>query len=346
MNGPQPSWRDQLWAPETNVAAPSTFVHGSAIVEPGARIGQGTRVWAFAHVLAGAVIGNDCNICDHTFIENDVSIGDRVTIKCGVQVWDGVSLESDVFVGPNATFTNDLYPRSKRTPREFLRTLVREGASIGANATVSPGITIGRQAMVGAGAVVTHDVPPFAVVTGNPARIQAYVDVVPPVGPAAAVKTNGTTGAPGRDIIESVAPDGGQQFAGGSRLYDLPLILDLRGALSFAELDQPLPFSPRRYFVVFDVPSKEVRGEHAHRRLQQFLVCVRGSCNVVLDDGDTRNEVVLDTPQLGLYVPAMVWTIQYKYSADAMLLVLASDVYQADDYIRDYDEFVRHVRGG
>jgi acetyltransferase-like isoleucine patch superfamily enzyme len=150
------------------------FVHPTALVES-TRIGTGTRIWAFVHILPGAVIGDDCNICDHTFIENDVVIGNRVTIKCGVQLWDGLAIEDDVFVGPNATFTNDHFPRSKRRPPQFLRTLVCRGASIGANATILPGLTIGRRAMVGAGAVVTADVPPGAIVVGNPARIVGCV---------------------------------------------------------------------------------------------------------------------------------------------------------------------------
>jgi acetyltransferase-like isoleucine patch superfamily enzyme len=152
------------------------FVHDRGLVEPGARIGAGTRIWAFAHVLGGAVIGRDCNICDQTFIENDVRIGDRVTIKCGVQIWDGVRLEDDVFVGPNATFTNDLFPRSKEYPEKFTETFVRRGASIGANATILAGRTIGEYAMVGAGAVVTKDVPPYAIVAGNPATVRGFVD--------------------------------------------------------------------------------------------------------------------------------------------------------------------------
>jgi UDP-2-acetamido-3-amino-2,3-dideoxy-glucuronate N-acetyltransferase len=146
------------------------FIHDLASVET-VNIGSGTRIWAFAHILAGAMIGQDVNICDHTFIENDVRVGNRVTIKCGVYLWDGIILEDDVFVGPNATFTNDRYPRSKHYPDKFLETLVKTGASIGANATILPGITIGEYAMVGAGAVVTKDVPPRVLVVGNPARI-------------------------------------------------------------------------------------------------------------------------------------------------------------------------------
>src|ERR1051326_848854 len=139
------------------MSAPAPFFqHPAAIVESKV-IGEGTRVWAFAHILPGAKVGANCNICDHTFLENDVVVGDRVTIKSGVQLWDGITLEDDVFVGPNATFTNDKFPRSRVYHQTFPRTLVRKGASIGANATILPGITIGERAMVGAGAVVTRD---------------------------------------------------------------------------------------------------------------------------------------------------------------------------------------------
>lgn len=135
-------------------------------------IGEGTRIWQFVVVLANAVIGRNCNICAHVFIENDVFIGDNVTIKCGVQVWDGITLHENVMIGPNATFTNDRYPRSQNPDWVPLRTVVKKGATIGANATILPGIIIGEYATVGAGSVVTKNVPPRAVVVGNPARIQ------------------------------------------------------------------------------------------------------------------------------------------------------------------------------
>ena len=126
-------------------------------------------------------------------------------------------------------------------------------------------------------------------------------------------------------------------------LHRLPLISDMRGALTFGEIGQHLPFAIKRYFVVFDVPSREVRGEHAHRDLHEFLICLRGSCSVALDDGHARDEVVLDTPTIGLHVPPLVWRVHYKYTQDAVMLVLASDIYRADDYIRDYDRFIALV---
>jgi acetyltransferase-like isoleucine patch superfamily enzyme len=139
-------------------------------------LGEGTRIWQFVVILPKARIGRDCNICAHCLIENDVIIGDRVTVKSGVQLWDGIELEDDVFVGPNATFTNDPFPRSRHYPESFKKTVVRQGASIGANATLLPGVVIGRKALVGAGAVVTADVPDRAIVAGNPATIINWVE--------------------------------------------------------------------------------------------------------------------------------------------------------------------------
>jgi UDP-2-acetamido-3-amino-2,3-dideoxy-glucuronate N-acetyltransferase len=149
----------------------SYFVHPQALVETDA-IGDGTRVWAFAHVMAGAQIGDHCNICDSVFVESNVVIGNHVTIKNGVSVWDGVSLADGVFVGPNAVFTNDLNPRAavKKGRELFVPTLVEQGASIGANATIVCGTRVGRFAFIGAGAVIIRDVPDFAVMVGNPAR--------------------------------------------------------------------------------------------------------------------------------------------------------------------------------
>ncbi len=299
------------------------FEHPNALCES-TMVGAGTRIWAFAHVLPAAVIGKDCNICDHVFIENDVVVGDRVTVKCGVQLWDGVRLEDDVFIGPNATFTNDIYPRSRQRPPGFAQTVIRAGASVGANATILPGLTVGTKAMVGAGAVVTRSVPPNAVVAGNPAKIVGYVD----------------TADHGRQAkAEPDAEKVRETSVRGVRLHDLHYVQDMRGSLSAGELGTDVPFEAKRYFLVYDVPSVEVRGEHAHLRCAQFLVPVKGSVSVVADDGFNREEFLLDRPTLGLYLPPLTWGIQYRYTRDAVLMVLASEHYDAGDYIRDYDEF-------
>lgn len=152
----------------------SVFIHPLADVQS-VNIGDKTRIWQFTVVLSGASIGEDCNINSNCFIENDVVIGNHVTIKSGVQVWDGVTLENRVFVGPNVTFTNDYVPRSKVYPEKFEHTLIKEGASIGANSTIIAGITIGYYAFIGAGAVVTKDVPAYTVWYGNPAKHKGYI---------------------------------------------------------------------------------------------------------------------------------------------------------------------------
>lgn len=310
-----------------DVSSGSAFYqHPQALVESAA-IGPGTRIWAFAHVLPGAVIGADCNICDHTFVENDVRIGDRVTVKCGVQIWDGITIEDDVFIGPNATFTNDVFPRSKQYPAAFLRTVVKRGASIGANATILPNLTIGEHAMIGAGAVVTRSVPANAILAGNPARIVGYTSAT--VSPEHVPSRSGS--AQPSVLATSVA---------GVTLHRLPMVDDIRGLLSFGETGRHLPFDVKRYFLVYGVSSKEIRGEHAHKTLHQFLICVHGKCHVLADDGTNREEFVLDDPTLAVHLPPMTWGVQYKYSPDAVLLVFASGHYDPADYIRDYTDFL------
>jgi acetyltransferase-like isoleucine patch superfamily enzyme len=155
---------------------PSVFVHPRGLCESDT-VGPRTRIWAFAHVLAGAVVGADCNVCDHAFVETGARVGDRVTIKNGVLLWDRVTVEDDVFLGPGTVFTNDLRPRAaiKRTAEAFLPTTVRRGATIGANATVVCGVTVGRHAFVAAGAVVVGDVADHALVAGNPGRRIGWV---------------------------------------------------------------------------------------------------------------------------------------------------------------------------
>lgn len=306
------------------------FIHELGCCES-STVGSGTRIWAYTHILPGARIGNDCNICDHVFVENDVVIGDRVTVKCGVQLWDGLHIEDDVFIGPNATFSNDPFPRSRKPPEQFATTHIEKGASIGSNATILPGLRIARQAMVGAGAVVTRSVPPFAIVVGNPARIIGYVDG----------KERASTELGGLALDDTGVS---MTNVRGVTLHNLSSVRDLRGNLTAGEFEKDIPFPVKRYFLVYDVPSMETRGEHAHHTCHQFLVCVKGSCSVVTDDGARRQEFKLDRPNLGLHLPSMTWGIQYKYTNDAVLLVFASEHYDSNDYIRDYEEFLSLLR--
>lgn len=298
-------------------------------------VGRGTRIWAFAHILPGARIGRDCNICDHVFIEGDVVLGDRVTVKCGVQLWAGLRVGDDVFIGPNATFTNDPFPRSRRHLARYPTTTLEPGCSVGANATILPGVTIGRGAMVGAGAVVTQSVPPFAIVTGNPARITGYAGAdsrLPrKAAPIARTKDDGIEIRP--TAVRGVA------------LHRLPRHGDMRGDLCVAEhgSGQAVPFVVKRHFLVFNVPSPEVRGQHAHLRCHQMLYCLQGSFRVVVDDGKNRAEFLLDDRRTGLHIPPLTWAVQYRYSPDAVALVLASHPYDPSDYVRDYDDFLRRT---
>jgi UDP-2-acetamido-3-amino-2,3-dideoxy-glucuronate N-acetyltransferase len=298
------------------------FVHPHALCES-ASVGDGTRVCAFAHVLQGARVGAHCELGDHVLVEEAAVIGDRVRIGSGVRVPSGVRIDDDVSVGSNAAFATDRVDATVRSVAGAA--LVCRGARIGANATIVGGVTIGERAAVRAGAVVTRSVPPNAIVEGNPAHITGYVDVI-------------------RGEVAIAAAPAGQAVVAthveGVTLHEMVLVHDMRGDLSAGEFERHVPFAVRRYFMVFDVPSEDVRGEHAHRTCHQFMLCVRGRCRVVVDDGRARAEVELDRPNLGLHLPPMVWGIQYRHSADALLLVFASHYYDPADYIRDYGEFL------
>jgi UDP-2-acetamido-3-amino-2,3-dideoxy-glucuronate N-acetyltransferase len=207
------------------------------------------------------------------------------------------------------------------------RLVVGRESVVGARATVEGAVTIGRYARVEAGTVLLNDVPARAIVGGAPPRITGYV---------------GTTTASTATATVAMGDLGAVR---GARLVALPEIRDVRGALSFGEVGQHLPFTPQRLFVQYAVPSREARGEHAHRDLHQFLLCVHGSVRALVDDGVHRAEVVLDRPSVGLHVPPMVWGGQFAYEPNSVLVVLASAPYDAADYIRDYGEFETLVSG-
>ena len=252
-------------------------------------------------------------------------IGDGCRVASGAVVCAGVVLEDDVVVGPNVVFVESAGPTDEPISR------VERGVRIGANATLYAGITLAAGSLVRPGAVVTRSVPPKAIVDGNPAAIVGYLGT--------------ESSAAASPVFADKRGSAVQQTpVRGVSVHTFPIVPDLRGNLTVGEFTREIPFVPLRYFMVFGVPSKEVRGEHAHRECHQFLICVRGSCAVVADDGTRRVEISLDAPNRGVHLPPMTWATQYKYSADALLLVFASHYYDASDYIRAYTEFAALIR--
>lgn len=205
--------------------------------------------------------------------------------------------------------------------------IIGDDVHVMASATITSGASIGQGAVVQPGTVVTRTVPPHAIVAGNPAQIVGYT-TASNVAISATLSTPSRTAGVSGTRVRNVT------------LHQLPKIIDLRGNLTVGEANKSVPFDIQRYFMVFGVPNAEVRGEHAHRRCHQFLVCAHGSCHVVADDGTTREEFILDDPSLGLHLPPLTWGVQYKYSPDAVLVVFASELYDAEEYIRDYSEFL------
>lgn len=285
-------------------------------------IGPHTTVAAFATVLAGAVVGDHCSIGSHVVIGDGAVLGDHVILEPGARVAGAVSIGDEVAIGANTVVIG-----AEPAPEGRPSVTVHAAVSVGANACVLAGVTIGRGAVVGAGAVLDHSVPAYAIVAGNPARITGYVSTSPVGGSTA------TAAAPGD-----------ASRVRGVKLIRLPVVTDLCGSLTVAEAGSGLPFTPQRYFVVYDVPSREARGEHAHHVLHQLLTCVKGECSIIVDDGTNRAHYRLDSPAVGLHLGPMVWGAQFGFSPDAVLLVLASLPYDPDDYIRDYDEFLAAVR--
>lgn len=264
----------------------------------------------FVLIHEGANIAEGCAIAGYTQIWSNVCLGEGVILE------SGVSLEQP-------------------TPEKCDGIVFGRGCKIGANSVIHQGVNIGQGAVVKPASVVEQNVPSYAIVRGNPAQIIGYVE-----------NAAGGISAKQQFFAASI-PEGKETVrlgVGDVKLHRLKLVQDMRGDLSVGEFTRDIPFEPKRYFLVFNVPSAKTRGEHAHRECHQFLICVKGSCAVVVDDGESRCEVLLDSPSLGLHLPPLTWGIQYKYSPDAVLLVFTSDYYDADDYIRDYATFIEVAR--
>ena len=281
----------------------STSIHPTAVVE--------TRA-----------LGAGCTVQEHA------SIGAEVTLDTDVSVGSGARLLGAVAVGPGATIGPNAVVGRLDGMRDGAIVIGRD-VHIGANATVLAGVGVGRGAVVEPGSVVDGDVPAYAVVRGSPARIVGYVDTPPQTTEAEmvdpfAVQVPTATGV--RGVV----------------LHPLARATDLRGSLAALEFGD-LPFMPQRVFAVYGVPNESVRGAHAHRACGQLLVCMSGEVSSVADDGSSRQEFRLSSPEIGLFIPPMIWSMQYRYTRDAVLAVLAELPYDPDDYIRDYEEFLELV---
>jgi UDP-2-acetamido-3-amino-2,3-dideoxy-glucuronate N-acetyltransferase len=303
-------------------------IHDRALCDT-SEVGDGTRIDAFAHVQAGARLGEHCVIGAGALIERGAVLGHRVTVASGARILGHVQLEDDVVIGPNVAFPTEAGHRVEWGDAD-LATVVRAGALIGAGALVLAGLEVGRGAVVDPGAVVVRSVPPNAVARGNPAQIEGYVSTQPPAR---------LTATP------SPQPEAVPMGVGAVHLHRFPEFSDFRGSLTSGEFPtELLPFVPRRWFIVYGAPSRELRGGHAHRECHQFLICVAGSLTVAVDDGLSRAEALLDRPTLGIHIPPVVWGSQFRYEPDSVLLVLASHPYSAGDYIREYEEFLAVTR--
>jgi UDP-2-acetamido-3-amino-2,3-dideoxy-glucuronate N-acetyltransferase len=295
----------------------SATVHPAAIVEAGAVL-AGTAVGAYSRVGPEVEIAGPCAIAEHAILSGRILLSPGVEIGPQVYLGGPLTIETGVRIAA----------RSCIDAAGGAAIVLGEGASIGANATIWPGVTVGKRARVEPGSVVTKNVPAMAVVAGNPAQIVRYSGVPSDPPQAHDGVTAEVTSTPIRGVT----------------LRRLPLHEDLRGNLTFGEAARHVPFPIRRYFLSFAVASEQVRGEHAHRSLHQFLVAAHGRVHIVADDGVNQADFLLDRPDLGIHIPPMIWSVQYRFSADAVLLALCSEPYEPADYIRDYAEFLAMVR--
>lgn len=280
------------------------------------------------HISQQTVFGKHVVVSHHVVIEGEVSLGSRVNIGSHVVIEGAVAIGDGVKVGAGAKLLGAKVGVGKVGTSPIV---IGDSAMIGGAAVITAGVSVGVGAQVAAGSVVTGSVPDYAIVSGNPARIVGYAmteDALDILRPAEPVGSHGMA----RSRVKGVT------------LHRLPCFKDLRGDISIGEFGKHVPFEAKRYFVVFGVSGEQVRGEHAHKRCKQFLVCVKGSCSVVADDGKVREEFLLDQPDKGLFLPPMIWGVQYKYSPDAVLLVLASEHYDPKDYIRDYQVFKQALK--
>ena len=273
-------------------------------------------------VEPGAPIGPNCVVGGRT------QIGARSTLVAGIKLVGDVQIGEDCYLDANVSTTS---ATTEDTATRARPTVVGARTRVGAGAVLTPGVRIGTDAWVDGDSVVVRDVPAHAIVRGNPGIVVGFQ------GPSRRAA----------DLLEKIVDPRATGVVdcnvAGVKLYRFPRITDRRGSLSFGEFGRNIPFTPKRYFLVFDVPQDELRGGHAHATCEELIFCIGGSVAVVVDDGKLREEFVLDSPDLGLFLPARVWSVQYKYSVGAVLVVLTSLYFDPEDYIHTYEDFVAEI---
>jgi|JI10StandDraft_1071094.scaffolds.fasta_scaffold169366_2 UDP-2-acetamido-3-amino-2,3-dideoxy-glucuronate N-acetyltransferase len=283
------------------------FKHQNAKVET-ADIGHGTRINALSHIYPGSILGEGCEIGEGVVVESNVIIGNNVILKNEVKIGEGTKIENDVFVGANTIFVSDILQKNRHYKNSSHPTIVKNNCSIGAGSTILPNLVIGEYAIVGAGSVVTNSVSDFSVVLGSPAK------------------------AVDQSCREKVELSG--------CIFKHRHFKDTRGDLFVGEFFKDIPFAPKRFFIINGVPQKDtVRGEHAHIECEQYLICVAGEIEVVLDDGKSIHTFKLNSLNEGLYIPPKVWGVQTFKTVDTVLFVFASEYFLEADYIRKYENF-------
>lgn len=277
-------------------------------------------------------ISVDVSVDNEAWIGPNCHLEGAITIEAGVVLKGGITLIGDVMIGRNSLLEPGVCIAEPKPGQLQDSNVIRVGhdVHIGAGTVLLSGISIGNCAWIAPGTVVSRNIPSHAIVGGNPAMITGYLDDSMLAGHANA-------------MVEQWPDKQGVYTSRvqGVTIHHFARIRDLRGDLSVGEFERSVPFRPKRYFICYDVPSTETRGEHAHKQCNQFLICVAGTVSVVVDDGISREEVLLDHPSRGLFIPAGIWGIQYKYSPNGTLLVFASEYYDASDYIRNYEDFLK-----
>jgi UDP-2-acetamido-3-amino-2,3-dideoxy-glucuronate N-acetyltransferase len=296
---------------------PFAAIHPAALIEAAA-VPAGSAVGAYARVGPAVELEGPCAIGEQAILAG------RVRVAAGAEIGPQAYLEGPITIETGARIA----ARCSLDAGGAEPIVLRESVVIGANSTIWPGVTVGKGARVEPGSVVTKNVPAMAVVAGNPAGIVRY---------------SGVPNAPAQAQIAATAEVTATAVRGVT-LRRLPLHEDLRGNLTFGEAARHVPFAIQRYFLSFAVAGEQVRGEHAHRSLHQFLIAAHGRVHIVADDGVNQADFLLDRPDLGVHIPPMIWSVQYRFSADAVLLALCSEPYDPADYIRDYAEFLALAR--